>query len=97
MVLSNEPGYYKVDHYGIRIENLVAVCPVEGGERAMLGFETLTLVPINTDLIDLDLMSPDQVEWLNDYHARVFELISPLVDAETVIWLEKATAPVANR
>jgi len=97
MVLSNEPGYYKVDHYGIRIENLVAVCPVEGGERSMLGFETLTLVPINTDLIDLDLMSPDQVEWLNDYHARVFELISPLVDAETVIWLEKATAPVANR
>ncbi len=92
MILSNEPGYYKPDAYGIRIENLVAVCEIEGGERPMLGFETLTLVPINTDLIEMELMTAEQIDWLNAYHARVFELVSPLLNDEGKAWLASATA-----
>jgi len=97
MILSNEPGYYRQGHYGIRIENLIVVSPPEpipGGDIDMHGFETLTLVPIDRRLIDPALLSPEEREWLNAYHRRVFEEISPLVDGETVGWLEKATAPI---
>ncbi len=96
MILSNEPGYYKTGAYGIRIENLVAVIPmqIDGAEREMLGFETLTLAPIDRALIDPGLLTEAERDWLNAYHAQVRETISPLVDSETAAWLAGATAPV---
>jgi Xaa-Pro aminopeptidase len=93
MIVSNEPGYYKEGAYGIRIENLVTVVPVEidGAEKAMLGFETLTLAPIDLNLVDAALLSPAEAEWLNAYHARVRGTLAPLVDPTTAAWLEQAT------
>ncbi len=94
MIVSNEPGYYKAGAYGIRIENLVAVeklgVPGEGG-REILGFETLTLAPIDLAAIDRDLLEPHEIEWLNLYHARVRAELMPLVDAETAAWLAVTT------
>ena len=98
MILSNEPGYYKEGHYGIRIENLILVTPVAqipGGETAMHAFETLTLAPIDRRLIRVDLLSADELGWLNAYHARVAEEIGPLVEGEVRQWLLEATAPLA--
>ena len=94
MVLSNEPGYYNEDHYGIRIESLMYVkkCDIATAEQAMLQFETLTLAPIDRHLIDLSLLSSDDVIWLNQYHARVFQELKPWVDEKTYAWLWQATA-----
>ncbi len=97
MIVSNEPGYYKEGHYGIRTENLIVVTDPEmppGGDRPMMGFETLTLAPIDRTLIDITLMSADEIAWLNAYHARVRAEIGPQVDANTRAWLEEATAPL---
>ena len=97
MIVSNEPGYYETDAFGIRIENLVAVCPAEVGPpggKAFYRFETITLAPIDLNLIDGRLLSRSEVEWLNQYHARVRETLSPLVDAETRAWLAHATRPI---
>lgn len=97
MIVSNEPGYYKTGAYGIRIENLLVVtppAPVEGGERPMMGFETLTLAPIDLNCVEPDLLSGEEREWLNAYHARVREALSPGLDAETRAWLEAATHPI---
>ena len=99
MILSNEPGYYKEGGFGIRIENLVLVVEapaIEGAERPMNAFETLTLAPIDLRLIDVGLMTPDEIAWLDSYHARVAETIGPLVDAETRAWLDGATRPLAG-
>jgi Xaa-Pro aminopeptidase len=99
MILSNEPGYYKTDAYGIRIENLVLVteAPAVGGaEKPLNAFETLTLVPIDIRLIKADMMTADELAWLNDYHARVRASLGPLLDAPTRAWLEAATAPIAG-
>ncbi|BBK33637.1 Xaa-Pro aminopeptidase [Stella humosa] len=98
MVVSNEPGYYKTGAFGIRIENLVTVVPVvlPGAERPMLGFETLTLAPIDRDLVDLDLLTPAERGWLDAYHARVRAEIGPLVDGETGRWLDAVTRPLAG-
>jgi Xaa-Pro aminopeptidase len=95
MILSNEPGYYKAGDYGIRIENLVVVVEreVAGAERPFLGFETISLAPIDRALIDLDLLSDAEIAWLDRYHARVLAHIGPLVPADTRRWLEQATAP----
>ncbi|MGF1553199.1 MAG: aminopeptidase P family protein [Paracoccaceae bacterium] len=98
MVLSNEPGCYREGAWGIRIENLVAVTPPsvpEGGERAMLGFETLTLAPIDRRLIVADLLDRPERDWLDAYHARVRETLEPLLDEAVVAWLREATAPLA--
>lgn len=96
MIVSNEPGYYKAEGFGIRIENLVTVVAqtVEGGERPTLGFETLTLAPIDQRLIVTDMLTTAERGWLDGYHARVAEMILPLVDAETATWLRAATAPL---
>ena len=95
MIISNEPGYYKTGAYGIRIENLVAVQPCDdNSERPMLCFETLTLAPIDRALVVRELLEDSEVAWLDAYHARVREVITPLVDAETARWLEAATAPL---
>ena len=101
MILSNEPGYYKSGEYGIRLENLVVVIPVKSpvqasgeGNREWLGFETLTLVPFDASLIDESALAATEVEWLNAYHARVREVIGPLVDAPTALWLDRTTEPM---
>jgi Xaa-Pro aminopeptidase len=99
MILSNEPGYYKTGAYGIRIENLVLVVDgpqVPGADKPLLAFETLTLAPIDRRLIDISLMSGDEVEWLNVYHARVRSEIGPALDAEVAAWLEAATEPLSR-
>jgi Xaa-Pro aminopeptidase len=97
MILSNEPGYYKQGHFGIRIENLLIVTtatPVDGGERDMMGFETLTLAPIDRSLIDTHLLTRDELTWLDAYHARVLREVSPLVPDSTKAWLVQACAPL---
>ncbi|MBT3396431.1 MAG: M24 family metallopeptidase, partial [Alphaproteobacteria bacterium] len=95
MIVSNEPGFYQPGDWGIRIENLVAVVSVEtpkGGNKDLLGFETLTLAPIDRSLIDSSMLTAEELRWLNDYHARVAETLGPLVDSETTDWLAEATA-----
>jgi len=97
MIVSNEPGYYKTGAYGIRIENLVLVQPTEGmGEREMLGFETLTLAPIDRNLIEPSLLDDDEIAWLDAYHAHVRETLTPRVDPETARWLAEATQPIGS-
>ena len=97
MIVSNEPGYYKTGAYGIRIENLQVVTevePIPGGERPMLGFETLTLAPIDRRLVDLTIMTAEELDQLNAYHARVLEKVGPLVPGEVRSWMEQACAPL---
>ena len=97
MIVSNEPGYYKTGEYGIRIENLVAVteaAEVPDGERPMLGFETLTLAPIDLSLVQPDLLSAAEIIWLNEYHARVRETHAPVLDGAARAWLEQATRAI---
>ncbi|RWM05123.1 MAG: aminopeptidase P family protein [Mesorhizobium sp.] len=99
MMVSNEPGYYKEGAYGIRIENLILVTPaehIEGGDIPMHGFDTLTLAPIDKRLIRTDLLTRDELHWLDQYHAWVLAEIGPMVDGETLAWLEKATAPLPH-
>ncbi|MFO0995661.1 MAG: aminopeptidase P family protein [Alphaproteobacteria bacterium] len=97
MIVSNEPGYYKTGAFGIRIENLVAVVPSpapEGAERELLGFETLTLAPIDRRLIETTLLDAEERAWLDAYHARVRETHAPHLDAGLRAWLVAATAPL---
>ena len=96
MILSNEPGYYKTGDYGIRIENLVLVVEreVAGAEKPMLGFETLTFAPIERRLIDVAMLSQRELDWLNEYHAKVVAKIGPQLAADERGWLEKACAPL---
>ena len=97
MIVSNEPGYYKEGAYGIRIENLVTVvesAKQPGEEKDMLAFETLTLAPFDRALIDVALLSDEEIAWVDAYHARVRETIGPLVDEETAAWLAESTRPL---
>lgn len=97
MIVSNEPGYYKEGAYGIRIENLVLVKEAEipdGGERPMLAFETLTLAPIDRRLVVKALLLPEERRWLDEYHQRVYLLLSPHLDTKTRHWLAAACKPV---
>jgi Xaa-Pro aminopeptidase len=96
MILSDEPGYYKAGAYGIRIENLLLVEPREiaGAEDAFLGFEVLTLVPIDRALVDRTLLSPGEIAWWNAYHARVLAVVGPLVEGEAKAWLESQCRPL---
>lgn len=96
MICSNEPGYYKTDAYGIRIENLVLVeeRDVPGAEQEMMGFETLTFAPIDRNLINVAMLSSGEVDWLNSYHAKVLAIVGPQLDGDAKNWLEAACAPV---
>lgn len=96
MIVSDEPGYYKSGGYGIRIENLIVVREDVDvrGDMPVYGFETLTLAPIDTRLIERSLLTDAEADWLNRYHARVAEVIAPQVDAKTAAWLKAATAPI---
>ena len=96
MILSNEPGYYKAGEYGIRIENLLLVHEqdVPGGESTMLAFETLTLAPIDRDLVDPALLTPGELSWLNDYHARVAATLAPVLEGEEREWIVSRCSPI---
>ncbi|HEY0412556.1 MAG TPA: aminopeptidase P family protein [Allosphingosinicella sp.] len=96
MFLSNEPGYYKTGEYGIRVENLVLVVPVEidGAEKKMLGFETLTFAPIDPRLVAVEMLSREERDWLNAYHARVLEVVGPQLEGEAKAWLEEQCRPL---
>lgn len=99
MIVSNEPGFYLTGSHGIRIENLVAVTGPsipEGGNREMLGFETLTWAPIDRRLIDPALLDGEETAWLNDYHAEVLARISPALEGEVAAWLAHACAAIGD-
>jgi Xaa-Pro aminopeptidase len=99
MIVSNEPGYYKTGEYGIRIESLVVVVTLPTpprGEVTLYGFETLTLAPIDRTLVEPDLLTPAELAWLDGYHARVREAISPKVDRDVAAWLAGATRPLGS-
>ena len=97
MVVSNEPGYYKAGHYGIRIENLQTVTEILGfseSTRKYYGFETLTLVPIDRKLIETSLLTDTELKWINAYHLRVRQVLRSMLDESTAIWLEAATLSI---
>ena len=96
MIVSNEPGFYEEGGFGIRIENLVLVEPrrIRGGAREMLGFETLTLAPIDTTLIELSLMTADEIAWLDAYHARVRKALAPALAGKELAFLKRATRKI---
>jgi Xaa-Pro aminopeptidase len=96
MILSNEPGYYKAGAYGIRIENLVLVEPVtiEGAEKEMLGFETLTFAPIDRSLIVAEMLSAAERHWIDDYHRQVEALLAPQLEGEVLAWLQEQCRPL---
>ena len=96
MILSNEPGYYKTGEYGIRIENLELVVAKEiaGAEKPMNGFQALTLAPIDRRLIDVRLMTDDEISWLDAYHMRVRNTLRGALDDATRGWLDAATRPL---
>ncbi|EHH1032991.1 aminopeptidase P family protein [Vibrio parahaemolyticus] len=97
MVLSNEPGYYRADAFGIRIENLELVVETStNGDFPVLSFESLTRCPIDKRNINVDMLTRPELAWLNDYHQKVWEQISPLVDGEVKEWLREATLPLAH-
>ncbi|MGH8498523.1 MAG: M24 family metallopeptidase C-terminal domain-containing protein, partial [Methylococcales bacterium] len=97
MILSNEPGFYKQGRFGIRIENLLLVHEaraIKGGERKMLGFETLTLCPIDRRLIEDYLLTEDERAWLDAYHARVLKEVGDHLGGAELAWLKQACAPL---
>ena len=98
MLLSNEPGFYKEGAYGIRIENVVLVTSpaliADGGGREMMGFETLTLAPIDRRLVIVSALSREERHWLNAYHAQVYRVLSSHLDDAARYWLAAATAAV---
>ncbi len=98
MILSNEPGYYKPGAYGIRIENLVLVetREIAGAEGPMLGFETLTFVPMDRTLIDVALLTSAERAWIDDYHAQVVARIGAQLDEDARAWLHAACAPLED-
>lgn len=97
MIVSNEPGYYREGHWGIRIETLQVVTPAEpipGGERPMHGFEQLTLAPLDRRLIDVAMLTADERAYVDGYHATVLEKVGPLLDGEVLDWLKAQCAPL---
>jgi Xaa-Pro aminopeptidase len=98
MIISNEPGYYDAENFGIRIENLLVVQPApmlpNSDPRDMWEFETLTYVPINKKLIEINLLTAQEILWLNSYHNKILMKLAPLIDLPTKEWLVKATSPI---
>ncbi|WP_017190281.1 aminopeptidase P family protein [Vibrio harveyi] len=95
MVITNEPGVYREGEYGVRIENIMKVVEVEQNEfGTFYGFETITLAPIATSMLDITLLSQDEVDWLNHYHTQVYKALSPSLDAHDKTWLQGATQMV---
>ncbi len=98
MIVSNEPGYYRKNRFGIRIENLLAVDRWDSGsaEREMLQFRTLTLAPLEHRLIDSSLLHGDEIEWLDSYHETIFETLSPHCTPKTAAWLNRACCKITR-
>ena len=98
MILSNEPGYYREGAFGIRTENLCVVetAPhLKGGDnRNHLSFETLTFAPIQTALIDVSVLAPVEIQWMNSYHAETLKKLAPRLSDSALNWLKQATAPI---
>ncbi|MDC7684062.1 aminopeptidase P family protein [Asticcacaulis sp. BYS171W] len=97
MIVSNEPGFYKANDFGIRIENLQYVtdaAPIDGGERPMLGFANLTWAPIDRSLIEVALLTEAERTYMDDYHAKVLELLTPRVKPDVANWLKAVCAPL---
>ncbi|MGR5397980.1 aminopeptidase P family protein [Vibrio harveyi] len=95
MVITNEPGVYREGEYGVRIENIMKVVEVEQNEfGTFYGFETITLAPIATSMLDVTLLNQDEVDWLNHYHTLVYKALSPSLDAHDKTWLQGATQMV---
>ncbi|EAU82877.1 aminopeptidase P [Coprinopsis cinerea okayama7 len=100
MTVSNEPGYYEDGQYGIRIENIVIVkevkLPNNFGDKGYLGFEHVTMCPIQTKLIDASLLTEPEKKWVNDYHQEVWQKVSPLLqnDKRALEWLKRETTPI---
>ncbi len=98
MILSNEPGYYREGAFGIRIENLITVIPAPaitgGDDRDMLAFDTLTRVPFDRRLIDTNLLSHDERDWIDRYHLATLDLMMAELDEHTLAWLQQACAPL---
>ena len=101
MICSNEPGYYKAGEYGIRIENLVLIeerAIENADEGTWFGFENLTWVPIDRTLIDVDLLTPEERDWVDHYHACCREILGQRVaetgDERAADWLERHTQPL---
>lgn len=96
MILSNEPGYYKQGHFGIRIENLVLTITkdIDGAEGDYLGFETLTFVPIDRTLVEKSLLTADEIAWWNQYHSQVLEIVAPQLQGDDLAWLKRQCAPL---
>ncbi len=93
MIISNEPGFYKPGNYGIRIENLVTV--IKSNQNNMdFCFETLTLAPITKSLINLDIMTKKEINWINNYHKKVYKKLSPHLNKKEKSWLKIATEAV---
>lgn len=98
MLISDEPGIYRQGEYGIRIENLVLCKEHERTEFGrFLSFRTMSLCYIEKELIDLSILDSTEISWLNEYHARVYEKLSPLLDEELKAWLKEKTAPLSSR
>lgn len=99
MILSNEPGYYEDGNFGIRIENLMTVVEsatpfILNKDQKMLTFETLTMIPVQKAMIDVELLTPEELAWLNDYHATVLEKLTPFMDEAELVWLREQCAPL---
>ena len=97
MILSNEPGYYAAGRYGIRTETLVVVQPaadLNDDSRSFYEFETITFAPIDLNLVDPALLTPDERAWLDAYHARVRDIVGPQLDGEDRAWLDQATRSI---
>ena len=91
MLVTNEPGYYKAGEYGIRIESVLLVIPLNNN---FLGFTTLTWIPIDRRLIDISLLTNQEIIWINAYHAKIFEKLSSCIDEQAKEWLQEATKPI---
>lgn len=95
MLTSNEPGVYLADRYGIRCENLVLTIPHSETEFGRFyAFETITLCPFDRTLFDTSIMTAEEIEWVNEYHAHVRDMLSPSLDTSEKEWLESATRPL---
>ncbi|MFP5396209.1 MAG: aminopeptidase P family protein [Alphaproteobacteria bacterium] len=99
MILSNEPGYYKAGEYGIRIENLVLVEPraIAGADGEYLGFENLTWAPIDRTLVETSLLTAEELQWWNAYHAEVEAILAPQLAGAALAWLKQACKPLARK
>jgi Xaa-Pro aminopeptidase len=98
MVLTDEPGVYREGRYGIRLENMVLVTEAFENEFGQfLKFEPLTWCHFEKDLLDRELLSGEDIDWINSYHKRVYELISPELDGKTGAWLKEKTGPLSMK